>query len=155
ISCKISRPGLIRNRHGTPKKHVPGVVAAVRIGRRIYARADVVAILRTGTSASGSGEPLSRKRQKNSELGEDVILVPLSVSVLLSVAGLAQIPAKDARNGELPSGRMHFQMPTYKTRAEWESRAAQLRRQILSSAGLMPLPERNPLHPQIFGRLER
>src|SRR5712692_6657314 len=48
----------------------------------------------------------------------------------------------------------HFTMPVYKTRAEWEARAAKLRRQILFAAGLEPLPARNPLTPQIFGRIE-
>ena len=45
-------------------------------------------------------------------------------------------------------------MPVYKTRAEWEARAGKLRRQILFAAGLEPLPERHPLTPQIFGRIE-
>src|SRR5580704_16120473 len=77
------------------------------------------------------------------------------VNALLAAGAVAQIPAHDARNGALPSGRMHFEMPVYKTLAEWEARAAHLRKQILSAAGLLPLPERTPLHPQIFGRLER
>ncbi len=46
-------------------------------------------------------------------------------------------------------------MPVYKTRAAWEARAAKLRRQILFAAGLEPMPERNPLTPEIFGRIER
>jgi dienelactone hydrolase len=45
-------------------------------------------------------------------------------------------------------------MPVYKTRAEWETRAAKLRQQILFAAGLEPMPERGPLAPQIFGRIE-
>jgi hypothetical protein len=78
------------------------------------------------------------------------------VAACAFLAGLAtaQIPAKDIRNGPLPSGRMHFKMPVYKTLAEWEARAAQLRKQILVSAGLFPMPERTPLNAQIFGRIE-
>src|SRR5437870_2634766 len=45
-------------------------------------------------------------------------------------------------------------MPVYKTRPEWEARSAKLRRQILFAAGLDPMPERNGLTPQIFGRIE-
>jgi len=45
-------------------------------------------------------------------------------------------------------------MPVYKTRAQWEARAAKLRRQILFAAGLEPMPARSPLAPQIFGRIE-
>jgi dienelactone hydrolase len=46
-------------------------------------------------------------------------------------------------------------MPVYRTLAEWETHAAHLRKQILSSAGLFPLPEKTPLHPRIFDRLNR
>ena len=73
--------------------------------------------------------------------------------LVLSAAG--QIPTKDVRNGPLPGGDMHFQMPVYKTLAEWEQRAAHLRKQILVSAGLFPMPERTPLNPQVFGKTER
>jgi dienelactone hydrolase len=74
---------------------------------------------------------------------------------LLTGVAAAQIPAKDARNGVLPAGRDHFQMRVYRSRAEWEARANNLRRQILWSAGLTPLPERNPLNPRVFGKIER
>ena len=43
---------------------------------------------------------------------------------------------------------------TYKTLAEWQARRAYLRKQILSAAGLLPMPPKTPLHPQIFGRIE-
>ena len=46
-------------------------------------------------------------------------------------------------------------MPVYKTRTEWEARATRLRKQILFAAGLSPMPQRDPLTPQIFGRVER
>ena len=46
-------------------------------------------------------------------------------------------------------------MPVYKTRAEWETRAGKLRKQILFAAGLEPMPERHPLTSEIFGRIER
>lgn len=42
------------------------------------------------------------------------------------------------------------------TRLElWQERAAELREQVLVSAGLMPMPERAPLDAHIFGRVER
>ena len=92
----------------------------------------------------------SPKRQRGGSLAAAAIIINV-----LAAGAVAQIPAHDARNGTLPSGRVHFEMPAYKTLPEWEERAAHLRKQILSSAGLLPLPERTPLHPQIFGRLER
>src|ERR1700730_10461193 len=83
------------------------------------------------------------------------LVAAVVINAVLAAGALAQIPMHDARNGPLPSGRKHFEMPVYKTLPEWEARAAHLRKQILSSAGLLPLPERTPLHPQIFGRPER
>jgi hypothetical protein len=65
-----------------------------------------------------------------------------------------QIPDHDLRNTEIPDTNTHFTMPQYKTLAEWEARKAHLKKQILSAAGLMPLPEKTPLNAQIFGRIE-
>src|ERR1035438_8517410 len=64
------------------------------------------------------------------------------------------IPATDARNTEIPNTDTHFTARTYKTLAEWQVKRAHLRQQILSAAGLLPMPPKNPLHPQIFGRIE-
>lgn len=65
-----------------------------------------------------------------------------------------QIPAQDARNREIPNTDTHFTTRTYKTLAEWQVRRAHLRKQILSATGLLPMPPKNPLNPQIFGRIE-
>jgi dienelactone hydrolase len=64
------------------------------------------------------------------------------------------IPATDARNTDIPNTDYHFKPRTYKTLAEWQARRAHLRKQILSAAGLMPMPPKNPLNPQIYGRIE-
>lgn len=71
-----------------------------------------------------------------------------------ALAALAQVPGEDSRNTYVPNTDTHFRMPEYKSRAEWEARAAHLKKQILSAAGLYPLPEKTPLHPLIFGRIE-
>src|SRR5258707_14300632 len=71
-----------------------------------------------------------------------------------SQAPMSQIPANDARNPEIPNTDTHFTARTYKTLAEWQARRAHLRKQILSAAGLLPMPPKNDLHPQIFGRIE-
>src|SRR5579871_2607802 len=47
------------------------------------------------------------------------------------------------------------EFPHIASKAEWESRAAQIRRTILFRAGLLPMPERTPLNAHIFGRMER
>ena len=67
----------------------------------------------------------------------------------------AQIPTADARNTAIRHTDFHFTMPTYATLPEWEAHKAHLRRQILAAAGLYPLPEKTPLHPEISGRMER
>ena len=50
---------------------------------------------------------------------------------------------------------LHYDFPGYDTREEWETRAAALRRHILVSTGLWPMPNRCPLKPEVFGRIER
>src|SRR5439155_22560608 len=74
---------------------------------------------------------------------------------LLSAAPVAaQISGQDVRNTSIPDLDTHFQMPAFASRAEWLEKAAFLRKQILSSAGLLPMPEKTPLRAQIFGRIE-
>jgi hypothetical protein len=84
--------------------------------------------------------------------------MPLPLLVLpltLTLAQAAAPPDADGRLTDLPNTDTHFTMPVYPSRAEWEKRAAHLRKQILSSAGLLPMPAKTPLNPQIFGRIER
>jgi dienelactone hydrolase len=76
------------------------------------------------------------------------------LTLLVCGALYAQIPASDARNTEIPNTDTHFTARTYKTLGEWQARRAHLRKQILSAAGLLPMPPKNDLHPQIFGRIE-
>src|SRR5262245_16099118 len=87
--------------------------------------------------------------------------MPSTISVNVSklflcaaTVALAQPPARDARNVTILHTNSTFTPVVYKTRTAWETRAAQLRKQVLTAAGLMPLPERHPLNPQIFGRIE-
>ena len=74
---------------------------------------------------------------------------------LLSCVLSAQIPATDARNTAIRHTDFHFSMPAYATLPQWEAHKAHLQRQILVAAGLYPLPEKTPLHPEISGRIER
>ncbi len=83
----------------------------------------------------------------------------LLVALLVSAAPVAQesrngIPAQDVRNTVL-AGNTHYKMPVFATREAWLERAAFLRKQILASAGLLPMPEKRPLNAQVFGKLER
>jgi len=47
-----------------------------------------------------------------------------------------------------------FTMPEFRSAEEWEAYAATLRKRILLSSGLWPLPERTPLNAVISGRVE-
>jgi len=70
-------------------------------------------------------------------------------------------PPQDSRNIYIPDTDTHFRpIPFWRhashgTRAQWEERRQFLRGQILSAAGLDPLPEKTPLHAQVFGRIAR
>ncbi|MFW6162304.1 MAG: alpha/beta hydrolase family protein [Planctomycetota bacterium] len=48
-----------------------------------------------------------------------------------------------------------FTMRDYESKAAWETRAAWLRDHVRVSTGLLPEPERTPLEPQVFDRIER
>jgi dienelactone hydrolase len=48
-----------------------------------------------------------------------------------------------------------FDPPHYATVDAWKPRAAYLREHVLASAGLLPLPEKTPLRPSIFGEVRR
>ena len=66
----------------------------------------------------------------------------------------AAVPDFDVRNTELADYKTHFKMPEYKSRKEWEARRQELQQQILSAAGLLPMPAKTPLRPKVVRRLE-
>ncbi|MDA1312048.1 MAG: hypothetical protein O2968_01820 [Acidobacteria bacterium] len=75
-------------------------------------------------------------------------------SVLLGPAWAGEIPALDQRKAVIRHTDMQYSMPRYESLAAWKERAASLRRQVLFAAGLLPMPPRTPLNPQVFGRTE-
>ena len=75
--------------------------------------------------------------------------------LLMASARAAQIPEEDARNTDIHTGNTQFKMPVFSSREAWQERAAFLRKQILASAGLLPMPEKKPIHAEVFGKLER
>ncbi len=89
-------------------------------------------------------------------------------SVALALAGLAAPLRAEAPRalppGEWPRDRRYeplkdldgyFPFHPPATREAWERRAEWVRRRILVSQGLWPLPTRTPLNPVIHGRIER
>ena len=67
----------------------------------------------------------------------------------------AEIPERDDRNVTVPNTDTHFTMPASESRAAWEAHKAEVRERILWAAGLLPMPEKTPLNPQIWGRIDR
>jgi hypothetical protein len=64
--------------------------------------------------------------------------------------------------GQTPPGRSpyrtlddRFDPPHYTTSEAWNARAASVREHVLASAGLLPLPDKTPLRPSIFGEVRR
>ena len=47
-----------------------------------------------------------------------------------------------------------FPPPKFTSLADWTQRAGQIRELILASAGLLPMPDRTPLNPNIFGDIK-
>lgn len=85
-----------------------------------------------------------------------LVLGHLSLVICLFAAVLAQdVPTADRRAAEVRHLDLTYQFTPYKSKEEWQARAAQLRGQILNAAGLWPLPERTPLNAKIFGLLDK
>src|SRR2546428_13708580 len=72
-----------------------------------------------------------------------------------SVHAAESLPATDQRAGKIKDLNTPREFPAIHSRSEWESRAKDIREQILVSCGLWPLPERTPLNARIFGKVER
>lgn len=72
----------------------------------------------------------------------------------VSATTAGQLPERDQRNVVIHHTDFEYEMPQFERRREWRDRAAFLRKQILSAAGLLPMPAKTPLNPQIFGRVE-
>lgn len=75
--------------------------------------------------------------------------------LLFVVASTLVLCAADRRNVDCPNTDTHqtFQAPA--SLAQWQARKTLLRQQILSAAGLMPLPAKTPLRPLVTGKLDR
>ena len=61
----------------------------------------------------------------------------------------------DVRLGQKKTLNDHFPFVVPENPAEWYGRAEQLRRRVLVSTGLWPMPEKTPLEAVIFGKTQR
>src|SRR3990172_677720 len=90
----------------------------------------------------------------------------LGTAGLLAAAGNPQTPgvtltSDDPREKPQKDSRLEVRtlntphMPRkFSSRAEWEERRTHLREQILSAAGLWPLPAKRALNAQVFDRID-
>jgi hypothetical protein len=81
----------------------------------------------------------------------------MSRRLLISCVVLAATVHGSASAGQAPY-RTHndrFPAPRLTTLDAWNTRAAYVRRHVLASAGLLPLPDKAPLRPSVFGDVTR
>jgi len=76
------------------------------------------------------------------------------LSATFNLLAWAAAPSTDVRNIELADYKTHFRIPEYKSRQDWEEHKTRLRQQILSAAGLLPMPVKTPLHPRVIRTFE-
>jgi len=65
------------------------------------------------------------------------------------------LPERDTRADKIIDLNTPRVFPQIASKAEWQTRAQEIREQILISAGLWPMPEKTPLHAKIFGKIVR
>jgi dienelactone hydrolase len=83
------------------------------------------------------------------------VLVIAFWSVVISASFAADPPPADVRLGPLKDLDGYFPFKVPATRAEWETRAEEVRKRILVSQGLFPQPTKTPLNAVVHGRIER
>jgi dienelactone hydrolase len=67
----------------------------------------------------------------------------------------SRLPDHDHRGDIIRDTNTRRDFTPATTRLEWESRARQIRENVLVSCGLWPLPPKTPLHSNVFGKIER
>ena len=76
----------------------------------------------------------------------------IAAAVLAVIITVPQVPSGQSRYRTLDD---RFAPPQFANADGWAARAAYLREHVLASAGLLPLPEKTPLHPSVFGEVRR
>ncbi len=91
-----------------------------------------------------------------------VMCITLAVACLGSISRaedfrvyeLGQLP-NDSRLGEPKDLNGYFPFKVPASKAAWEARAGELQRRVKVATGVWPLPERTPLNPVIYGKVQR
>jgi dienelactone hydrolase len=91
----------------------------------------------------------------SSRVGVVLLLVGVSLGALPARGQEETIPPVDRRASEVRTLDTPYAFTPYADKDAWLARARFLREQVLVSAGLWPMPEKGPLNPRVFGRIER
>src|SRR5580692_10355351 len=83
-----------------------------------------------------SPDPRCYTRATMRYIRSDVSYGILLIALLTTALAAGPIPEQDSRNTYIPFMDTHFQMPVFANHQAWLAKAAFLRKQILSSAGL-------------------
>jgi hypothetical protein len=76
----------------------------------------------------------------------------IAAGMLVAIVAAAQPPSAQSPYRTLDD---RFAPPKFTSASEWNTRAGYLREHVLASAGLLPLPEKTPLRPSIFGEIRK
>ncbi len=79
----------------------------------------------------------------------------VAVLALPTIVRTQGVPSGDRRLTDVAHLDLKYSPRTYATKDEWLKRAETLKKQVLASAGLLPMPPRQPIRAQIFGRIDR
>jgi hypothetical protein len=75
--------------------------------------------------------------------------------LVLATAAAAVTGSSNAQQAAYRTLNDRFAAPRLTTLDAWKTRAGYVREHVLASAGLLPLPEKPPLRPSIFGEVKR
>jgi dienelactone hydrolase len=79
----------------------------------------------------------------------------ISLASLASASEQAKLPDSDTRAREVRTLNTPREFPEVPSKAAWETRAREIREHALVSCGLWPMPDKTPLNPKVFDRVER
>jgi dienelactone hydrolase len=80
----------------------------------------------------------------------------VSTCLLLTISGPFETKGAELVTNNMPRDlNTPREFPSISSLPAWQVRAKEIREQVLVSCGLWPMPERTPLNPNIFGRIER
>jgi dienelactone hydrolase len=94
---------------------------------------------------------LSKKQSAESSTTDDRALTQVYDQCMLANR---DVTYRDKRLLTMRTGQTHYNMPFYKSKKQWERRKKYLREQILVSAGLWPMPPKNPLNPTYYHKID-